>query len=415
MRARTVLRNPRPRRLCRRCSAEDWPGWRGPRGDGTVTDTGFPLNWTATENVKWKARLPGTGHSSPVVWKGKVFVTACVEAEQTRVLLCLDRATGKIALGAGRRSCRSWRRSTQNSYASSTPAADGERVYVTFLDKPQMRVYCYDFAGNMLWEKSPGEFHSQHGFCSPPVLYKDLVIVNGDQDAPDGQTAYIVALDKKTGEERWRIDRPNKLRSYCPPVIVDAAGKKQLVLTGSKCVASYDPDTGKQLWIIDGPTEQFVSSMVLHDGVLFMTAGFPVHWVMAIDPTAPGNVTKTHVLWSKKNEGGYVPSPVAHDGKLFLVDDEGVASCWDVKTGKQYWKERLSGEGPPRVRGGGRRPRLLHRRRRRDVRAEGVARVRGAGEEPARRARLRVPGVLRRRDLPPRGEAPVVHRRRSSE
>ena len=106
------------------------------------------------------------------------------------------------------------------------------------------------------------------------MLYKDLVIVNGDQDAPKG-SAYIVALDRKTGEEKWRIDRPNKLRSYCPPVVVDAAGKKQLVLTGSKCVASYDPDTGKQHWIIDGPTEQFVSSMVLHDGVLLMTAGYP--------------------------------------------------------------------------------------------------------------------------------------------
>jgi outer membrane protein assembly factor BamB len=174
------------------------------------------------------------------------------------------------------------------------------------------------------------------------MLYKDLVIINGDQDAPSGQKAYIVALDKRTGEERWRIDRPNKLRSYCPPVIVDAAGKKQMVLTGSKCVTSYDPDTGKQNWIIDGPTEQFVSSMVIHDGVLLLTAGFPVYWVMAIDPSGSGNVTKTHILWSHKNEGGYVPSPVAHHGKMFLVDDKGLASCWDVKTGKEYWREQLS-------------------------------------------------------------------------
>jgi hypothetical protein len=127
-------------------------------------------------------------------------------------------------------------------------------------------------------------------------------------------------------------------------VVIEAARKKQLVLTGSKCVASYDPDTGKQNWIIDGPTEQFVSSMVLHDGVLLLTAGFPEHWIMAIKPDGSGNVTNTHVLWSKKAEGGYVPSPVAFDGKLFLVDDVGVASCWDVKTGKQYWKERLSGK-----------------------------------------------------------------------
>jgi outer membrane protein assembly factor BamB len=326
-------------------TGEDWPGWRGPRADGTVTDKGFALAWTADQNVKWKTPLPGTGHSSPVVSKGKIFVAGCVEAEKKRVLYCVDRASGKIEWEKTAVVSDLEKKHNENSWASSTPATDGERVYITFLDKPQLRVYCYDFKGELLWEKNPGEFHSVHGFCSPPILYKDLVIVNGDQDAPKGKTAFIVAFDKKTGEEKWRADRPTKLRSYCPPVVIEAAGKKQLVLTGSKCVASYDPDTGKQNWIIDGPTEQFVSSMVLHDGILLLTAGFPVHWVMAIDPSGSGNVTKTHVLWSKKNEGGYVPSPVAHNGKLFLVDDKGVASCWDVKTGKQLWKERLSGKG----------------------------------------------------------------------
>lgn len=325
--------------------AEDWPGWRGPRSDGTVTDKGFALTWTADQSVKWKTPLPGTGHSSPVVSKGKIFVAGCVEAEKKRVLYCVDRASGKIEWEKTAVVSDLEKKHGENSWASSTPATDGERVYITFLDKPQLRVYCYDFKGELLWDKNPGEFHSVHGFCSPPMLYKDLVIVNGDQDAPKGKTAFIVAFDKKTGEEKWRADRPTKLRSYCPPVVIDAAGKKQLVLTGSKCVASYDPDTGKQNWIINGPTEQFVSSMVLHDGVLLMTAGFPEHWVMAIDPSGSGNVTKTHVLWSKQKEGGYVPSPVAHDGKLFLVDDRGVASCWDVKTGKQHWKERLSGKG----------------------------------------------------------------------
>ena len=320
--------------------AEDWPGWRGPRSDGTVSDTGYPTTWSATENVKWKTLVPGAGHSSPVVSKGKVFVTSCLKDEKNRVLYCLDRAGGKILWEKVVLVSDLERKHGENSYASSTPACDGERVYVSFLDMPQMRVYCYDYEGNKLWEKNPGEFHSVHGFGVAPMLYKNLLILNGDQDA----TAFIVALDKTTGEEKWRTDRPTKLRSYCPPVIVDAAGKKQLVLTGSKCVASYDPDTGKQLWIIEGPTEQFVSSMVLHDGVLLMTAGFPVHWVMAIDPSGAGNVTKTHVLWSKKNEGGYVPSPVAHAGKLFVVDDkQGFASCWDVKTGKEYWKEKLGG------------------------------------------------------------------------
>ncbi|MFO0801808.1 MAG: PQQ-binding-like beta-propeller repeat protein [Gemmataceae bacterium] len=324
--------------------AEDWPVWRGPRADGTVTDSGFVTTWSATENVKWKTLIPGTGHSSPVVSKGKVFVTACREAERERVLYCVDRASGKILWEKVAVVSDLEKKHGENSWASSTPACDGERVFVSFLDKPHMRVYAFDYSGNKVWEKTPGEFHSVHGFGVAPMIYKDLVILNADQDAPKGLKAYIVALDRKTGEEKWRIDRPTKLRSYCPPVIVEAAGKKQMVLTGSKCVASYDPDTGAQLWIIDGPTEQFVSSMVYHDGLVLLTAGFPVHWVMAIDPSGSGNVTKTHVKWSHKNEGGYVPSPVAAAGKLFVVDDKlGFASCWDVKTGKEYWKEKLGG------------------------------------------------------------------------
>jgi outer membrane protein assembly factor BamB len=322
--------------------AEDWPGWRGPRADGTASGTRYALKWSPTENVKWKLELPGSGHSSPVVSKGRVFVTGCVEKSNARVLYCADRATGKLLWEKTAVVAELEKKHGENSWASSTPAADGERVYVTFFDKPQLRLYCYDYSGKLLWEKNPGEFHSVHGFCSPPVLYNDLVIVNGDQDAPKGQHAYIVAFDKKSGQERWRIDRPNKLRSYCPPVIVEAAGKKQMVLTGSKCVTSYDPDTGKQLWIVDGPTEQFVSSVVLHDGLILLTAGFPVYWVMAIDPGGSGNVTKTHVRWSRKNEGSYVPSPVASGGKLFLVDDiHYKASCWDVKSGKLEWQEQL--------------------------------------------------------------------------
>jgi outer membrane protein assembly factor BamB len=336
-----------PTRLLLACTAScllsptswsaDWPGWRGPKGDGSTEETAFPVKWSATENVKWKAPLPGTGHSSPIVSEGKVFVTTCIEAEQKRVLLCLDRADGRTLWERVVLVAPLERKHKLNSYASSTAAADGERVYVTFLDKPRMRVYCYDFAGNKLWEQSPGEFHSVHGFCSSPVLYRDLVIVNGDQDAE----AFIVALDKTTGDEKWRIDRPNKLRSYCPPVIAEVDGEPQMVLSGSKCVASYDPETGRQNWIVNGPTEQFVSSVVFHRGLVFLTAGYPERWVMAIDPTGTGNVTKTHVHWSKRNDGGYVPSPVAHDGHFYLVTDEGMASCWNAKTGKRVWSERL--------------------------------------------------------------------------
>jgi outer membrane protein assembly factor BamB len=172
------------------------------------------------------------------------------------------------------------------------------------------------------------------------VLYKDMVILNGDQDAE----AWLVALDQLTGKERWRTDRPNRTRSYCPPLIVDAAGRKQLVLSGSKCVASYDPDTGKQLWLIDGPTEQYVASLVYGSGLFFLTCGYPTHHVMGIKPDGTGNVTSSHVAWHERGGArliSYVPSPIAHDKYFFIVSDEGYASCHDAKTGERLWSQKL--------------------------------------------------------------------------
>jgi outer membrane protein assembly factor BamB len=318
-------------------TAGDWPGWRGPHGDGTSDESGLPLRWSATENVRWKTPIPGTGHSSPGVWGDRLFLTTCREAEQQRVLLCLDRNDGRVLWQRVVLTAPLEKKHQLNSYASSTPATDGRHVWVSFLDQPRMRVYCYDVDGNKVWDRSPGEFHSVHGFCSPPVLYKDSVILNGDQDAE----AYLVALDKATGAEKWRADRPNRTRSYCPPLIVEAAGRTQMVLSGSKCVTGYDPDTGRLLWIIDGPTEQFVASLVAQDGVLFMTGGFPTRNLLGIRPDGSGDVTHTHVLWHEHRGGGYVPSPVAWGHRFYVVSDEGVASCLVPLTGKRLWFERL--------------------------------------------------------------------------
>jgi outer membrane protein assembly factor BamB len=316
---------------------EEWPGWRGPRGDGTSTETGLPVRWSATESVLWKISLPGKGHSSPVVWGDRVFVTTCVEAKRERKLLCLDRRDGRTLWERTVLTSDLEGKNNLNSYASSTPVTDGRRVWVAFLDGQAFRVTCYDLEGNLLWTQSPGSFFSRHGFCSSPVLYKDLVIYNGDQDAE----AWIVALEQETGKERWRADRPNRTRSYGPPVVFEAAGRKQLVLSGSKCVASYDPDTGKTIWIIDGPTEQFVASLVFTDGVFFMTGGYPEHHLLGIRPDGEGNVTKTHILWRDTKGVSYVPSPVAAGPHFFVVSDEGLASCLEAKTGKRLWMERL--------------------------------------------------------------------------
>ncbi|MCP4730034.1 MAG: PQQ-binding-like beta-propeller repeat protein, partial [Roseibacillus sp.] len=284
--------------------AEDvWPSWRGSRGDGSSPDKVVPLKWSVEKNTVWKTPLPGKGHASPIVWKDDVFVVTAVKDK--RQLLCLDRRTGKVKWSETVLTSPQERIHRRNSLASSTPATDGEQVYVSFLDGQDMCVTAYDFKGKRQWEKRPGVFSSRHGYCSSPILWQDKVIINGDHDGE----SYIVALEKKTGKEIWKTMRANRTRSYCTPVIWTIEGRNQMVLSGDKTVASYDPDTGKQHWVIDGPTDQFVASLVYNGDLLFMTCGFPQLHMLGIDPRGSGNVTRTHVRWRTRKDPSYVPSP----------------------------------------------------------------------------------------------------------
>ena len=319
--------------------AENWPQWRGPRLDGTSTELTAPVHWSATSNVLWKTELPGPGHASPIVFGDNVFTVAANGPSEERLLVCLDRASGKML----------WRESVLktlmeskhplNSHASSTPATDGERVFVAFLEVNKMFVAAYDFSGQQQWAVRPGAFASKHGFCSSPILYQDKVIVNGDHDG-DG---YIVALDRKTGKELWRIDRPNKTRSYCVPLIRDIDGRSQMILTGSKCTASYDPHNGKLHWIMDGPTEQFVASPVFSakDDLVVITAGFPEYHTLAIKADGQGKVGAEKVAWRTIKGAVYVPSPIIEGDYFLIISEGGVAHCFETKTGKILWQERL--------------------------------------------------------------------------
>ncbi len=336
---------------------EDWPGWRGPRGDGTSQETEIPTHWDGPvgKNLLWKVPVPGSGHASPIIWGDRVFLVACLDASQERVLTCLDRKSGK----------QLWQRTVirspletkhnLNSFASSTPATDGESVYVSFLEvdghtipapnvgtpRPitpgHMAIAAYDFVGKQKWLVRPGEFISAHGYCASPLLYKDLVIVNGDHDG-DG---YIVALRKASGEVAWKSPRPNNTRSYVTPIIREAGGRTQMVLSGDKSVASLNPDNGQEYWRIDGPTEQYVSSMVFDGKLFYMACGFPTFHVLGIRPDGRGNVTDTHVAWESTSAKCYVPSPVVVNGYLIVPDDRGTANCFVAETGQRLWQERL--------------------------------------------------------------------------
>lgn len=337
--------------------AENWPGWRGPRGDGTSAERNVPSRWNCQtgENLVWKVPLVGGGHASPIVWDSRVFLVACVEATRERILLCLDRDTGKTL----------WQRTVLggpletkhalNSFASSTPATDGKLVYVSFLEvdghtipapnvstpRPitpgRMVIAAYDFEGHQKWLVKPGEFISAQGYCASPVLYRDLVIINGDHDGD----SYVVALDKHSGKMVWTVPREHKTRSYVTPIIREIDGRTQMVFSGSKCIVSLDPHDGSRHWIIEGPTEQFVASMVCDGRLFFMAAGFPTYHVMGIRPDGRGDVTETHVAWQTIEAKCYVPSPVVAHGYLIVADDRGTANCFATDSGKRLWQERL--------------------------------------------------------------------------
>jgi outer membrane protein assembly factor BamB len=319
--------------------AENWPSWRGPRGDGTSLETNVPTQWSGTNNVLWKTEIPGLGHASPIVFGSRVFTVSALPDSQERVLLALNSATGKILWMNTVVRAPLERKHPLNSHASSTPATDGQLVYVAFLDRQDMLVAAYDFEGRQKWAVHPGQFSSMHGFCSSPILYKDMVIVNGDHDGD----SYIVALSARDGRTLWKTPRAHHTRSYCAPLIRDLGGRMQMAVSGDKSVASYDPDTGALRWIIDGPTEQFVASPVysVKEHLLFITGGFPDHHILAIDPTGSGNVTRTHIVWRTNRGAAYVPSPIVEGDYFLVVSDSGVAHCFRAKTGEIMWQQRL--------------------------------------------------------------------------
>jgi len=329
--------------------AENWPGWRGLRGDGTSIESNVPTQWDGStgKNIRWKTAVPGMGYSSPVIQGDHVFLTSCDESKQARLLHCFDRKTGEV----------SWSKEVVqsplegmhklNSHASGTPATDGSLVFVTFFhttatsgergEPGEMLVAAFDYEGNQKWLVSVGAFSSIHGYCTSPVLYRDLILVNGDHDGE----SFLAALKKDSGELVWKTPRVHKTRSYVTPLLRQVEGQMQAVMAGSKCVAGFDPMTGNRLWWVEGPTEQFVASMVHDSQNFYLTAGFPTYHVMAIRHGGKQDVSGSHVSWHVNDARSYVPSPVLANGLLFVADDRGIAHCFDPANGEHLWRERL--------------------------------------------------------------------------
>ena len=337
--------------------AENWPGWRGPRGDGSSLSKAAPLTWDGEtgKGILWKTEIPGVGHASPIIWEDRAFIVTCDLEAQSRQLISLDANNGKILWKQNVIKAKLEKKHALNSFASGTPATDGDLVYVTFFEASdqeivapnvgserkifpgKMVVAAYDFDGKQQWLVKPGEFISAHGYSSCPVLYKDLVIVNGDHDGD----SYILALNKNTGKTVWKTKRSYGIRSYCTPIIREIDGRTQMVFSGSKHIISLNPDTGDVHWVVEGPTEQFVASMVYDGDLFYMCAGYPTYHVMGIDPRGKGDITESHVRWHSKEVRCYVPSPVVIGDYLIVADDRGTANCYDTKDGTRLWLDRL--------------------------------------------------------------------------
>lgn len=334
-----------------RCSAENWPAWRGPRGDGVSVETNTPVAWADSSNVTWKVACPGVGHASPIVFGNHLFTVSALPETEERVLLCFDRGSGKLQWQRTVLSSPLEHKHVLNSYASSTPATDGTLVYTAFLDVNEIVVAAYDFEGHQRWLVRPGNFKSMHGFSSSPVLFKDKVIVNGDHDGD----SYLVALSRETGKTLWKTPREHHTRSYCTPTIFHLADRTQMILSGDMCVSSYDPNDGSRHWVIDGPTEQFVASIVYNANanLLFVTGGFPDHHILAVRPDGTGNITKTHIAWRTTKGVSYVPSPISIGDYFLVVSDQGFGTCFEAATGKLLWQERLGEHHASLVSAGG--------------------------------------------------------------
>jgi outer membrane protein assembly factor BamB len=313
---------------------QDWPWWRGPARNGIAPQgPPAPTSWSATENVVWKVEVPGKGHGSPTVVGDRVYLTAAEPDREVQSVLCFDRGTGKrIWQSTVHEGGFTTKGNQKSSLASSSVACDGERLYATFLNREAVFVSCLDLSGALLWQTRMTDFALHQGFAASPALYGDLVFATADSKG----NGLFAALRRDTGEIAWKHERP-KLPNYTSPIILEVAGRPQVLLTGCNLVSSYDPETGKKLWEIPGATEECVTSTVTDGTVVFSSGGYPRDHLAAIAGDGSGKV-----VWENKSRV-YVPSMVIHDGYLYAVLDAGVAMCWKTSDGTEMWKQRLGG------------------------------------------------------------------------
>jgi outer membrane protein assembly factor BamB len=324
--------------------AANWPRFRGENGSGVSDEQGFTSPWSP-DRVRWTVPVPGTGHSSPVIWGDKLFLTTASEKGTTRSVLCFNAQTGK-QLWTKSIELKANPKHPKSSWASATPAVDGERVFVAFADVQRYLLLAYDFDGKELWQQDLGGFESQHGEGASPILFDDLVIMANDQDGPSS----IVAHDKRTGRPVWTAERNSGAQStsYATPFIYrPKEGPPQLICSSSfSGISGLDPKTGKTIWTTHRLPQRTVASPVLAAGLVLQTCGSGGQGslMVAVDPSGHGDVSKSEVRYKRAKLLPYVPTPLMYQSYLFLWCDRGTVCCVDPTTGKDLWVKRIGGD-----------------------------------------------------------------------
>src|SRR6266850_4219272 len=346
-------------------AGSNWPQWRGPDGQGISTETGLPTEWRDAKNVKWKTAIAGLGHSSPIVWGKKIFLTTALDGEKipgrtpgvthkmsdgstfvhpdavganlkhTFKVICLDRDSGKILWervayeGAVQDS-----RHKKASFASSTPATDGKYVFAFFGSEG---LYAYDFNGKQIWKQDMGTLGTASvGYGVSPILFGNLVIMQCDES---GLNSFIAAFDKKTGKEVWRAARDKVDVTWSTPVLVKTGKRTELVTSAAEAIIAYDPATGKELWRHKGLESNAVPSPVVFNDLVVLTSGSPLKIALALKAGGSGDVTGTSQLaWSYNKGTAYAPSPILYGDYVYLMTDRGLLTCLDAKTGKMEYE-----------------------------------------------------------------------------
>ncbi len=315
--------------------SQDWPGWRGPTANGLATPGQKPpVQWSESENILWKAPIPGRGHGSPTVVGNRIYLATADPVKRSQSVLSLDRNTGKPvwqteAHAAGADPGKH----ANSSAASSTVLCDGGQLFISFLNNGAVHTTAFDLNGKILWQRKICDYVTHQGFASSPMIHDGLVLVSADHKGG----GVVAGLDRKDGRVVWSESRP-KHHNYTSPSVVRAAGQTQMVMAGCNVITSLDPATGKKLWEVNGSTEECVGSAVTDGTRVFMSGGYPKNHTVAVMADGSGTVA-----W-QNNARVYVPSMIVKDGHLFAVLDAGLAACWKSDTGEELWKERLGGD-----------------------------------------------------------------------